>query len=104
MFEKYPDVVSVTELCKMLGGISKKLAYKMLANGVQFISFTHQINNAESQFVCPGFYRSTSNQLLPQIFQRRFLPPASSSAHTFLTLFMQSHGLLQKGVSFQDGH
>lgn len=33
MFEKYPDVVSVPELCKMLGGISKKLAYKMLANG-----------------------------------------------------------------------
>ncbi len=36
MFEKYPDVVSVTELCKMLGGISKKLAYKMLANGEIF--------------------------------------------------------------------
>ena len=33
MFEKYPDVVSVPELCKMLGGVSKKLAYKMLANG-----------------------------------------------------------------------
>ena len=36
MFEKYPDVVSVPELCKMLGGISKKLAYKMLANGEIF--------------------------------------------------------------------
>lgn len=33
MFEKYPDVVSVPELCKMLGGISKKLAYRLLANG-----------------------------------------------------------------------
>lgn len=36
MFEKYPDVVSVPELCKMLGGVSKKLAYKMLANGKIF--------------------------------------------------------------------
>ncbi len=36
MFEKYPDVVSVPDLCKMLGGISKKLAYKMLANGEIF--------------------------------------------------------------------
>ena len=33
MFEKYPDVVSVSELCKMLGDISKKLAYRLLANG-----------------------------------------------------------------------
>ena len=33
MFEKYPDVVSVPELCEMLGGISKKLAYRLLANG-----------------------------------------------------------------------
>ena len=36
MFEKYPAVVSVPDLCKMLGGISKKLAYKMLANGEIF--------------------------------------------------------------------
>ena len=33
MFEKYPDVVSVPELCNMLGGISKKLAYRLLADG-----------------------------------------------------------------------
>lgn len=30
MFEKYPDVVSVPELCNMLGGISRKLAYRLL--------------------------------------------------------------------------
>ena len=36
MFEKYPDVVSVPELCNMLGGMSRKLAYKMLANGEIF--------------------------------------------------------------------
>ena len=30
MFTEYPDVVGVDELCKMLGGISKKLAYQML--------------------------------------------------------------------------
>ena len=32
MFEKYPDVVDVDDLCEMLGGISKKLAYKLLGN------------------------------------------------------------------------
>ena len=31
MFENYPDVVEVEDLRKMLGGISKRLAYKMLA-------------------------------------------------------------------------
>lgn len=33
MFEKYQDVVNVNDLCLMLGGISRKLAYKMLVNG-----------------------------------------------------------------------
>lgn len=36
MFEKYPDVVEVKELCQILGGISKKLAYRSLANGEIF--------------------------------------------------------------------
>ena len=36
MFEKYPDVVEFKELCQMLGGISKKLAYRLLANGEIF--------------------------------------------------------------------
>lgn len=31
MFREYPDVVDVDDLCKMLGGISKKLAYGLLA-------------------------------------------------------------------------
>ena len=31
IFDKYPDVVTVDELCEMLGGISKKLAYKLLS-------------------------------------------------------------------------
>jgi excisionase family DNA binding protein len=30
MFENYPDVVGVDALCKMLGGISAKLAYSIL--------------------------------------------------------------------------
>ena len=30
MFEGYPDVVGVDDLCKMLGGISRKLAYRLL--------------------------------------------------------------------------
>lgn len=32
MFEKYPDVVEVNDLRVMLGGISKKLAYRLLAD------------------------------------------------------------------------
>ena len=32
MFENYPDVVEVDDLRKMLGGISKKLAYRLLAD------------------------------------------------------------------------
>ena len=31
MFTEYPDVVEVDDLRKMLGGISKKLAYRLLA-------------------------------------------------------------------------
>lgn len=30
-FDEYPDIVEVELLCKMLGGISKKLAYRLLA-------------------------------------------------------------------------
>lgn len=32
LFENYPDVVEVEGLCQMLGGISKKLAYQLLAS------------------------------------------------------------------------
>ena len=32
MFDDYPDVVEVDALCKMLGGISRKLAYRLLAD------------------------------------------------------------------------
>lgn len=32
IFEKYPDVVDVEDLRIMLGGISKKLAYRLLAD------------------------------------------------------------------------
>ena len=31
MFEKYPDVVEVDDLRKMLGGSSRRLAYRLLA-------------------------------------------------------------------------
>ena len=33
MFENYPDVVEVTQFREMLGGISKRLAYQLLASG-----------------------------------------------------------------------
>ena len=32
MFENYPDVVEVDDLRKMLGGISKTLAYRLLSD------------------------------------------------------------------------
>ena len=32
MFENYPDVVDVDDLCKMLGGISRTLAYRLLTD------------------------------------------------------------------------
>lgn len=32
MFDKYPDVVEVDDLRKMLGGISRKLAYRLLSD------------------------------------------------------------------------
>lgn len=31
LFHEYPDVVGVPDMRKMLGGISKKLAYKLLS-------------------------------------------------------------------------
>lgn len=30
IFRKYPDVVSVEQMCEMLGGISKKTGYRLL--------------------------------------------------------------------------
>lgn len=32
MYDGYPDVVEIDDLRKMLGGISQKLAYRLLAN------------------------------------------------------------------------
>lgn len=33
IFSEYPDVVSVKQMCVMLGGISMKTAYKLLEDG-----------------------------------------------------------------------
>ena len=33
MFNNYPDVVTIEQLCEMLGGISIKSAYRLLRNG-----------------------------------------------------------------------
>ncbi len=33
MFSNYPDVVSIKELCTMLGGVGPKAAYRLLHNG-----------------------------------------------------------------------
>ena len=34
MFSKYPDAVNVYDLCAMLGGISIKLAYRLLRENI----------------------------------------------------------------------
>ena len=33
MFREYPDVVTVEQMCEMLGGISTKTGYRLLRNG-----------------------------------------------------------------------
>ena len=33
IFEEYPDVVSVEQMCAMLGGIGKRTAYSLLKDG-----------------------------------------------------------------------
>ena len=33
IFEEYPDVVSVEQMCVMLGGIGKRTAYRLLKDG-----------------------------------------------------------------------
>lgn len=33
MFREYPDIVTVSQLCEMLGGIGKKEAYRLLHSG-----------------------------------------------------------------------
>lgn len=33
MFTQYPDVVNISQLCEMLGGISEKTAYGLIREG-----------------------------------------------------------------------
>lgn len=33
MFEEYPDVVDLKQLCQMLGGVGPKAAYRLLHDG-----------------------------------------------------------------------
>jgi len=38
LFDSYPDVVNVKQLCEMFGGIGSKSAYQLLHNGnIQFL-------------------------------------------------------------------
>ena len=34
MFRHYPDVVTVEQMCEMLGGISTKTGYRLLKDGI----------------------------------------------------------------------
>jgi excisionase family DNA binding protein len=39
IFREYPDVVNVKQLCKMLGGIGERTAYRLLHSGnINFIT------------------------------------------------------------------
>ena len=40
LFAEYPDVVSVRQMCIMLGGISMKTAYNLLGNGEICLLYT----------------------------------------------------------------
>lgn len=33
LFDDYPDVVNITQMCAVLGGIGKKTAYELLKSG-----------------------------------------------------------------------
>ena len=33
MFTQYPDVVNISQLCEILGGISEKTAYRLIREG-----------------------------------------------------------------------
>lgn len=38
LFSEYPDVVNITQMCEMLGGIGKKTAYSILReNEIRYI-------------------------------------------------------------------
>ena len=44
MFSDYPDVVTVKQMCKMIGGIGEKTAYRLIRSGaVKHIVIGHSI-------------------------------------------------------------
>ena len=46
MFQNYPDVVNVQQMCEMLGGISTKSAYKLLqANKINHFRIEERIKS-----------------------------------------------------------
>lgn len=44
MFSQYPDVITVKQMCEMIGGISEKTAYRLIHSGkVKHITIGHSI-------------------------------------------------------------
>ena len=44
MFSSYPDVVTVKQMCEMIGGIGEKTAYRLIHSGkVKHIVIGHSI-------------------------------------------------------------
>lgn len=65
MFEKYPDVVNVQQMCEMLGGISTKSGYKLLQ--------TNQI----SHFKIGRTYKIPKSSII-QYLQSMLIQPTTS--------------------------
>jgi excisionase family DNA binding protein len=48
LFDKYPDVVTVKQMCEMLGGICGKTGYRLLHSGkIKFITIGRSVRVAK---------------------------------------------------------
>lgn len=62
IFDKYPDVVGVDELCEMLNGISRKLAYRILReNQIPSLRIGREYKIAKIDVVDFVLHRKRSN-------------------------------------------
>lgn len=67
MFEQYPDVVSVPQMCEMLGGISTKTGYKLLqANKISHFKIGRTYKIPKSSII--QYLQSMLNQPTPSYF------------------------------------
>ena len=63
IFKEYPDVLNAVDLCKMLGGISKKLAYRILKqNQIPSIRVGREYKIAKADVVNFIFQRENNSK------------------------------------------